>query len=68
MTKLAILLPSATPDPADTQNRNNLKGSNIPVLINTLTQTYYVFALRNKRPQTYQSKLTNVIAITFAGM
>ena len=43
-------------------------GADIPVMINTLTQLYYVFALRNKTPDTYQSKLTNIITITFAGM
>jgi hypothetical protein len=29
---------------------------------------YYLVALRNKNPSTYQSKLTNIINITFAGM
>ncbi|RXK42333.1 hypothetical protein M231_00323 [Tremella mesenterica] len=47
---------------------NNLKGSSIPVIINTLTQTYYVFFLRDKTPNTYQAKLTNIINITFAGI
>ena len=49
-------------------NSDNMTGSNIPVTINTLTQLYYVFALRDKNPQTYQAKLTNIINITFAGM
>lgn len=49
-------------------NSDNLKGSNIPVTINTLTQLYYVFFLRNPQPVTYQSKLTNIINITFAGI
>jgi hypothetical protein len=52
----------------DAQNNDNLKGSLVPVLINTLTQTYYVFALRNPSPSTYQSQLTNLVNITFAGM
>ncbi|WWD19176.1 hypothetical protein CI109_103634 [Kwoniella shandongensis] len=49
-------------------NSNNLKGSNVLVLINTLTQLYYTFYLRNKSPKTYQAKLTNIINITFAGI
>lgn len=52
----------------DFQCNGNLKGANIPVTINTLTQMYYVFALRNKNPKTYQAKLTNIVAITFAGI
>lgn len=50
------------------QTGNDLKGSFIPVFINTMTQVYYLFALRNKNPQTYQSKLTNIVNITFAGV
>ncbi|OCF31527.1 hypothetical protein I316_06726 [Kwoniella heveanensis BCC8398] len=49
-------------------NANNLKGSNVLVTINTLTQLYYTFFLRDPAPNTYQSKLTNVINITFAGI
>ncbi|KAK4683506.1 hypothetical protein P7C73_g6745, partial [Tremellales sp. Uapishka_1] len=49
-------------------NQSNLKGSNVLVTINTLTQLYYVAVLRNKSPSTYQSKLTNTINITFAGV
>lgn len=45
-----------------------MKWADVPVMINTLTQLYYVFMLRDKQPNTYQSKLTNIIAITFAGM
>lgn len=45
-----------------------MKAANVMVIINTLTQVYYVFALRNKNAQTYQAKLTNIINITFAGM
>jgi len=51
-----------------TQNSDNLKGAFVPVAINTLTQLYYVFALRNSATPTYQSKLTNIVNITFAGM
>jgi len=43
-------------------------GSNIPVMINTLTQIYYMVALRDPSPKTYQSKLTNIVNITFAGV
>ena len=50
------------------QNSDNLKGAFVPVAINTLTQLYYVFALRNSSTPTYQSKLTNIVNITFAGM
>jgi hypothetical protein len=50
------------------QNSDNLKGAFVPVAINTLTQLYYVFALRNSATPTYQSKLTNIVNITFAGM
>lgn len=50
------------------QTANDIKGSAIPVIINTLTQLYYVYALRDKEPKTYQSKLTNVIAMTIAGV
>ncbi|WWC63416.1 uncharacterized protein I303_106018 [Kwoniella dejecticola CBS 10117] len=49
-------------------NKNNLKGSNVLVMINTLTQLYYAFALRDPAPKTYQSKLTNAVNITFAGV
>ncbi|WVR09497.1 hypothetical protein IAU60_006565 [Kwoniella sp. DSM 27419] len=49
-------------------NANNLKGSNVFVLINSLTQLYYVYALRDPAPKTYQSKLTNIINLTFAGI
>jgi len=50
------------------QNSDNLKGAFVPVAINTLTQLYYVFALRNSSTPTYQSKLTNIVNITFAGV
>lgn len=40
----------------------------VPVLINTTTQLYYVFALRDKRPTSYQSQLVNLNCITMAGM
>jgi len=50
------------------KNADNLKGSMIPVCLNTAAQCYYVFALRTKNPNTYQSRLTNINAITFAGM
>ncbi|WRT68524.1 uncharacterized protein IL334_005501 [Kwoniella shivajii] len=49
-------------------NKNNLKGSNVLVTINSLTQLYYTFFLRDPAPSTYQSKLTNAINITFAGI
>ena len=49
-------------------NADNMPGANIPVVINTLTQVYYVFALRDKNPTTWQARLTNIINITFAGM
>ncbi|WWC90480.1 uncharacterized protein L201_005416 [Kwoniella dendrophila CBS 6074] len=49
-------------------NANNLKGSNVLVTINTLSQLYYTFYLRDKKPNSYQSKLTNAIVITFAGV
>jgi hypothetical protein len=53
---------------ANDQNGDNLKGSFVPVAINTLTQLYYVFFLRNSATPTYQSKLTNIVNITFAGV
>lgn len=52
----------------DGQNQNNLKGSNVFVVVNTLTQVYYMIALRDSNPRTWQAKLTNIVNITFAGV
>ncbi|ORX38366.1 hypothetical protein BD324DRAFT_620582 [Kockovaella imperatae] len=49
-------------------NGDNMKGADIPVIINTLTQVYYMLYLRDPAPNTYQAKLTNIINITFAGI
>jgi hypothetical protein len=50
------------------QNNSNMKGSNVCVWINTLTQVYYMIALRDPNPRTWQAKLTNIVNITFAGV
>jgi hypothetical protein len=38
------------------------------VTINTLSQLYYLIAMRDPNPRTWQAKLTNIVNITFAGM
>ncbi|ORY35715.1 hypothetical protein BCR39DRAFT_585327 [Naematelia encephala] len=49
-------------------NSDQMKTANVFVIINTLTQVYYLVTLRDKQPGTYQSRLTNIINITFAGI
>ena len=36
--------------------------------INTLSQLYFMLVLRDSQPNTYQSKITNLVNATTAGM
>lgn len=50
------------------QTGDRMKAANVPVVINTLTQLYYMLFLRDPSPRTYQSMLTNAVNITFTGV
>ena len=62
------LIESVRADASASQNGDNMKGSAVPVIINTVTQVYYMVSLRDPAPATWQSQWTNIINITFAGM
>ncbi|GFZ50812.1 hypothetical protein JCM24511_08570 [Saitozyma sp. JCM 24511] len=47
---------------------DRMKAANVPVVINTLTQLYYMLFLRDPSPRSYQSMLTNAVNITFTGI
>lgn len=55
-------------DPLAIGNSEKLKTADWFVIVNTLQSLYWVYFRRVMNPTTYQDKLTNLVAISFAGV